>query len=137
MGPMEGDSRAAQSRRETSRRRAWTASGIVLLALAGLLVATGVLGLVSGGGGLAILILAIPPAGVGLLVQRGVAPVRVSAMSVALAYAAFAVYVATAPLRGLTPADGAPSPGPDVVLLLVGAAFGVAAALLLVGDPER
>jgi hypothetical protein len=60
--------------------------------------------------------------------------VRVSALSIALAYAAFALYVATAPLRGLTPADGAPAPGPDLVLILVGAAFGAGAALLLVGE---
>ena len=57
-------------------------------------------------------------------------------MSVALAYAAFALYVATAPLRGVTPADGAPAPGPDLVLILIGAAFGAAAVLLIVGEAD-
>jgi hypothetical protein len=118
------------------RRRAWRAAGILLLGLAALLLATGVVGLVSGGGGMAFLILGLPPAGTGFLVYRRVASVRVTALSVALAYAAFALYVAAAPLRGVTAADGAPPPGPDLVLLLVGAAFGVAALLLLVGEAD-
>jgi hypothetical protein len=119
------------------RQRAWTSAGILLLALSALLLATGLIGLVSGGGGMAFLVLGLPPAGAGFLVYRRVASVRVSALSVALAYAAFALYVAAAPLRGVTPADGAPAPGPDLVLIVVGAAFGAAALLLLVGEPAR
>jgi hypothetical protein len=130
IGTVEGEIRAPDS----IRQRAWGAAGILLLALGALLLATGLIGLVSGGGGVAFMVLGLPPTGAGLLVYRRVASVRVSAVSVALAYAAFALYVATAPLRGLTTAEGAPSPGPDLVLLLVGAGFGVAAALLLVGE---
>jgi hypothetical protein len=143
MGPIEQGGSAVEaqespeSRRESSRRRAWAAGGFVLLALSGLLVATGVVGLVTGGAEVAFLALSLPPAGTGLLVRRRVASVRVSAVSVALAYGAFALYVATSPLRGLTPAEGAPSPGPDLALIVVGAAFGLAAALVLVGSPER
>jgi hypothetical protein len=131
-GEIQGDARATAS----VRQRAWEAAGILLLALAALLVVTGIIGLVTGGGGLAFLVLALPPGGAGFLVRRRVAAVRVSALSVALAYAAFALYVATAPLRGVTQADGAPSPGPDLVLILVGAAFGAAAVLLLVGEAD-
>jgi len=133
IGTVEAEIRAPAS----IRRRAWGAAGILLLALGAVLLATGLIGLISGGAGLAFLVLALPPAGAGLLVHRRIAAVRVSALSVALAYAAFALYVATAPLRGLTPADGAPAPGPDLVLILVGAAFAAAAALLLVGEPTR
>jgi len=118
------------------RRRAWGVAGIMLLALGVLLLATGLIGLGSGGGGMAFLILALPPLGAGFLVYRRVASVRVTALSVALAYAAFALYVAAAPLRGVTPADGAPAPGPDLVLILVGVAFGGAALLLLVGEAD-
>jgi hypothetical protein len=131
MGTVEGNIRAPAS----LRQRAWGAAGILLLALGALLVATGLIGLVSGGG-MAFLVLALPPAGAGLLVYRRVASVRISALSIALAYAAFALYVAAAPLRGVTPADGAPAPGPDLVLILVGAAFGAAAVLLLVGEAD-
>jgi hypothetical protein len=133
IGAAEGEIQAIVS----VRQRAWGAAGILLLALGVLLLATGLIGLVSGGGGMAFLVLGLAPAGAGFLVHRRVASVRVSALSVALAYAAFALYVATAPLRGLTPADGAPAPGPDLVLILVGAAFGAAAVLLLVGEVER
>lgn len=138
MGPIEQDTSAVESRqdgRESTRQRAWMAGGILLLALGGLLVAAGLVGFVTGGGGAAFVVLALPPAGAGALAYRRVASVRVSAVSVALAYAAFALYVATGPLRGVTPADGAPAPGPDLVLGLVGAAFGLAAVLLLVGEP--
>jgi hypothetical protein len=131
IGIGEGESRAPVS----VRQRAWSAAGILLLVLGALLAATGLIGLVSGGGGMAFLVLAVPPAGAGFFVYRRVTSVRVSALSIALAYAAFALYVAAAPLRGVTPADGAPAPGPDLVLILVGAAFGAAAALLLVGEP--
>jgi hypothetical protein len=131
IGIVDGEMRAPVS----VRQRAWSAAGFLLLAMGALLAATGLVGLVSGGGGMAFLVLAVPPAGAGFLVYRRVASVRVSALSIALAYAAFALYVATAPLRGLTPADGAPAPGPDLVLILVGAAFGAAAGLLLVGEP--
>jgi hypothetical protein len=140
MGPIERGSSAVEPResgRESSRRLAWAAGGLVLLALGGLLLAIGLVGLATGGAEVAFLALALPPAGTGLLVRRRVASGRVSAVSVALAYAAFALYVATSPLRGLTPAEGAPAPGPDLALVLVGAAFGLGAALLLVGDPER
>ena len=99
-------------------QRAWLArGGALLLGLAGLLLAAGLVGLVSRGGGMAFLILGLPPAGAGFLVIAGWPPCGSALVSVALAYAAFALYVATAPLRGLTPADGAPfagtGPGPD------------------------
>ncbi|MGH2464140.1 MAG: hypothetical protein ACRDGI_01650 [Candidatus Limnocylindrales bacterium] len=132
IGLVEGESQAPASVRE----RAWTAAGILLLALGAVLLATGLVGLVTGGGGAAFLVLGLPPAGTGFLVHRRVSSVRVSAVSVALAYAAFALYVAAAPLRGVTPADGAPAPGPDLVLILVGAAFGAAAVLLIVGEAD-
>ena len=131
IGPVEGDIRASAS----IRRRAWGLAGILLVGLGVLLLVTGLIGLITAGGGVAFLVLALPPAGVGLLVRRRLAAVRVSALSVSLAYGAFALYVATTPLRGLTPADGSGSPGPDLALILIGAAFGLAAVLLLVGEP--
>ena len=121
----------------TPRQRAWTAGGALLLGLGGLLLAVGLIGLATLGGGAAILALAIPPAGVGYLVLRRIAAARTTAVSVALAYAAFALYVATAPLRGLTPPDGSGAPGPDLALLVLGTAFGAAALLLIIGKPER
>ena len=130
MGPSEGSRRTIES----VRQRAWSAAGILLLALGLLLLATGLIGLAALDGGAAFLALAIPPVGCGILVLRRTGSARTSALSVALAYGAFALYVATAPLRGLTPPDGTPSPGPDLVLSLVGAAFAAAAALLLVGE---
>ena len=121
----------------TPRQRAWTAGGALLLGLGGLLLTIGLIGLATLGGGAAILALAIPPAGVGYLVLRRIAAARTTAVSVALAYAAFALYVATAPLRGLTPSDGSGAPGPDLALLVLGTAFGAAALLLIIGKPER
>ncbi len=121
----------------TPRQRAWTAGGALLLGLGGLLLAVGLVGLATLGGGVAILLLAIPPAGVGYLVIRRVAAARTTAVSVGLAYAAFAVYVATAPLRGLTPPDGTSAAAPDLALLVLGTAFGAAAVLLIAGKPSR
>jgi hypothetical protein len=132
IGPAKGEVRGSVS----VRQRAWTAAGILLIALGGLLLATGLIGLVADGGGAAFVFLALPPASTGFLVHRRLAAVRVSAVSVALAYAAFALYVATTPLRGLAPADGAPSAGPDLLLIVVGAAFSASAVLLFIGEPR-
>ena len=100
-----------------------------------LLLAIGLIGLATAGGGAALIILAIPPAGAGALALRRLAAVRTTAVSVALAYGAFALYVATAPLRGLTTPDGSNPAGPDFALLVIGAVFGLAAVLLIVGKP--
>jgi hypothetical protein len=131
MGPIEGGSPAFAS----ARRRAWGVAGILMLGLGGLLFAVGLIGLATAGGGAAFIALAIPPAAVGYLVLRRMAAVRVSALSVSLAYGAFALYVATGPFRGLTPADGSGSAGPDLALMLIGAAFGAAAVLLIISEP--
>ena len=131
IGTVEGEIRAATS----IRRRAWGVAGMLMLGLGGLLFAVGLIGLATAGGGGAFIALAIPPAGGGYLVLRRMAAVRVSALSVSLAYGAFALYVATAPLRGLTAADGSGSAGPDLALMLIGAAFGAAAVLLIIGEP--
>ena len=118
-----------------ARERAWAAGGFVLVGLGILLLAIGLIGLATAGGGAALIILAIPPAGAGALALRRLAAVRTTAVSVALAYGAFALYVATAPLRGLTTPDGSNPAGPDFALLVIGAVFGLAAVLLIVGKP--
>jgi hypothetical protein len=119
------------------RGRLWQAAGILLIGLGILLVAVGLGGLVTSGGGLAYVALAVPPGGLGILVMRRVARARIGAVSVSLAYAAFAASVAVAPYQGLTEPDASNLPGPDAGLVLVGAAFAAAALLLLIGSPVR
>src|SRR5579862_422402 len=126
-----------EGRRSPSiRQQAWFVAGILLVVLGALPLAAGLVGLATGGE-VAFLVLALPPAAAGVLVLRRVSAVRTTAVSVALAYAAFALYVATTALRGPAPEDGSAAPGPDLVLLLVGVAFGAAAVLTLLGDQER
>ena len=119
-----------------ARPRAWQAAGIVLFAVGIGLLAIALIGLVSAGGGLALVVLAILPCMAGGLVLRRTPGARVVGLSVSLAYAAFLASVATAPWRGLTPAPGTQPASIDPGSVLLGLAFVAAAVLLIVGTPR-
>lgn len=123
------------SGRGSARRRAWQAAGVVLLALGIGLFVIALIGLVSAGGGLALVALAILPIAAGVLAVRRTAGARVVGLSVSLAYAALLASVATGPWRGLTPAPGTEPAPIDPGSALVGLAFLAAAVLLAVGTP--
>ena len=117
------------------RRAGWTAGGLLLGALGLASVAAGLIGFVLFRGGLALVVVGVPPlvAAAGVLGRRSHA--RPLAVLVALAYAVVVAFVATTPLRGLTPAPDQPPASPVLGAVLVALAFLAAAVLLALGDP--
>ena len=116
------------------RRGAWTSAGLLLGALGLASVAAGLVGFALFRGGLALVAVGVPPlvGSAGVLGRRHHA--RPLALLVALAYAIVVGFIATTPLRGLTPAPSEPSASPVLGGVLVAVAFLAAAALLAVGD---
>jgi hypothetical protein len=122
------------------RRRAWVAGGLVLLALGIGSLAVPLAGLVATGGrlgGLAFLLLAVPPIAAGYGALRQIPWARVLGFTVALAYAVVVAYTATTPWRGLAPAQGQSSPPLDPGTVLVAVAFLISAVLIAVGRPDN
>ena len=122
------------------RRRAWTAGGVVLLALGvgTLALPIGSLVLNDGGaGGVAFLPLAVPPLVAGYCVLRQLRWARLFGCAVAAIYGLVVAYIATTPWRGLTPAPGQSSPPLDPGTVLVAVGFLTSAALIALGKADR
>lgn len=94
------------------------------------ILAIGLVGIVVWGGGVAFVALAVPPAAAGFGVIRRFPWARTLAVAVACGYAIVCAFVATTPLRGLTPAPGQPAVGLDPVWTAAAVAFVVAAVLV-------
>ncbi len=126
----------APGRSDSVRHGAQQVGGVVLLVLGALSIAVALVGSIFAGSGVAFLPLALPLLVAGYVVLRAIRGARVLGLSVAVIYGVAVGYVATTPLRGLTPAPGqsvAIDPGSG----LVAAAFLTAALLLLVGRADR
>lgn len=118
------------------RRTAWLAGSALLLGLGIACLAVAVVGLIMLGGGVSFVVLAIPLLAAGTLAARSSVPAaRVLASSVAFVCAALIAFVATAPLRGLTPPPGQPLPVIDGGAILLAAGCAIAGVLVLAGDP--
>ena len=117
------------------RRAAWTSGGLLLGALGLCAVAAGLIGFVLFRGGLALVAVGVPPLLAAAEVLRRRRLARPLALLVALAYAVVVAFIATTPLRGLTPPPDQPPASPVLGGVLVAAAFLAPAVLLAVGDP--
>ena len=106
------------------RGAAWYLGGFLMLALGVVLIASG---------GVGILLLAIPPLAVGVWVILGRRWARAIGMTVAFGYAAMVGYVATTPLRGLTPPAGQEREPLEPTLVGLTIAFLVAGLLIALG----
>ncbi len=120
------------------RRAAWSAGGVVLLAMGGLSAAIAIGGLVFAGGGIIFLPLALPPLAAGYMVVHAMPGARVVGLVVAALYGGFLWFVATYPLGGLTPPPGQSDPRQiDVASALVACAFLASAVMILAGSGRR
>jgi hypothetical protein len=120
------------------RRVAWRAGGVILLAMGGASVALTLGGLISVGGGVIFLPLALPPLAGGYMVLRSMPGARVIGFLVAALYGEFIWSVATYPLGGLRPAPGQSDPRQiDIAAAIVACVFMAAAVLILVGRARR
>ena len=116
------------------RRAAWTAGGLLLGALGLAAAAAGLVGFALFGGGVALVAVGLPPLVAAAGVRGRHRRARPLALLVALAYAIVVAFVATTPLRGLTPAPGEPPAAPVLGGVLVAVAFLATAVLLAAGD---
>jgi hypothetical protein len=119
---------------DSVRRAAWSAGGMVLLAMGAISVAVAVGGLVFAGGGVIFLPLTLPLLAAGYLVVRALPGARIFGVLVVALYGGFAAYVAIYPLGGLTPPPGqADSRHIDMGSALVACVLLAAAVLISLG----
>lgn len=113
--------------RELSR---WAASVLLAALGAAIIIASP---------GVATIIIAIPPIGVGVLGLLSRPRSRAAGFAVSVAYAVIIGFVTTTPLRGVTPPPGQSRPPMDPAMILVTAGFVLAALLYAVakGSPPR
>jgi hypothetical protein len=116
-----------------AREVAGRAGAVLLMALGIGSMALGFGGSIMAGGGILFLPLGLPPLVAGYAVWRRLPWSRVSGVAVALAYAGVVAYVATTPLRGLTPPPGQSGAALDPGSIVIALAFLLAAILILAG----
>jgi len=122
---------------DSARRGAWDAGGVVLLALRIGSIAVALAGLIFAGGGVVFFPLAVPPLAAGYGLLRRVRGARLFGFGVAVAYAISVAYIATTPLRGLTPPPGHGAASIDPGPVLVAVDFLAAAILIVFGKADR
>ena len=125
---------------DSVRRAAWSAGGVILLAIGGISAAAAIAGLIFAGGGVLFLPLALAPLVAGYAVVRMRPGARMFGLLVAALYGGFAAFVATYPLGGLTPALGQVDHRHiDTGSALVACVFLAAAVLIAMGrkSPTR
>jgi hypothetical protein len=123
-----------------ARRVAWRSGAFLLMAMGVVSIALGLGGSITAGGGLLLIPLGIPPLVAGWAVWRRRRWSRPSGGALALAYAGSVAYVATTPLRGLTPPSGESGAAIDPGSLMIAWIFLVAAILIMAGrdgEPAR
>lgn len=111
----------------------WRAGGWLLVGLALASIAE----LAPGEGGLMIVVLALPLLLGGFLVLRGLPLARTVGVLLPVLYGIGVAFVATTPLRGLTPAPGQSREPVDAATLVVAALLLLAAVLVAIGQPAR
>ena len=91
--------------------------------------------MITTGSGLAILIFSVPPLVAGAWVMVRGAWARTLGALVGAVYAAFIAYVATTPLRGITPPPGQSREPMDLGLVMLATGFALATLLIVAGKP--
>ena len=110
--------------------------GLVYMSGAALLVALGI-SIFIASPGVGTVVVGVVPIVVGLAAIRRIPWARAGAFATALIYALVLAFVATAPLRGLTPPPGETRPPLDFATASLAVGFVVAAVLLALGDRQR
>lgn len=120
-----------------ARAVAWRAGAYLLMALGIGSITLGLGGLLLIGGGLLFVPLGLPPIVAGYAVWRRLRWSRVSGAAVGLSYAGAVAYVATTPLRGLTPPPGQSGGSVDPGFVAIAVIFLAAAILVIAGRADE